>query len=569
MYDPTKSLSKNCCGRSSDRATRPTESLSELRETFGLRFRRGPGTLAERGFLIASKSRRGYGTALVFGSLGALGVLVGLLMWLGGYFDREVNQGETLVVYCANGVMPAVEKIARQYEREFGVTIRLQPGSSGVLEQQLRQRGVGDLYIPAGRDPFLERGRADGTVVETLPVARFRLVLAVRPGNDKKIRLLDDLMRDDVDVIIANEQAAVGKTTRKVLAKWDRFTEFNAKATNKPTVTEVANDVRVGVRADAGLVWDSTARQVGLEIVEVNELSQHRASSSTISVGVLSFSEQPTAALRFARYLTAPEKGQPIFKEFHYETVAGDAWAVKPKLVFFSGGVNRLAVKETLKEFQQREGCEIVTTFQGCGVLVTMMRAGQQPDAYFACDASFLDQVAGDFAPAIDVSQTDMIMLVKLGNPKNIRTLADLGREDVSVGIAEERLTALGSLTMRLLQEAGVYDAVLKNRRATTPTADLLVTQLTTVDKLDVAIVYRANCNFIGDRGEIVSIDHPAAHATQPLAIHRKTKYPRMTERLMMAIGSAGSRKRFEATGFTWRFSEGEIEQTRETVESR
>ncbi len=515
-----------------------------------------------------TKYRRGYGATLVLGSLGALGVLVGLLMWLGGFFDG-VDHADELHVYCASGVRPAVEKIAVAYEREFGVTIRLHSGSSGVLEHQLRERRVGDLYIPAGRDPFLERCRADGTVVEILPVARFRLVIAVRPDNDKNIRTLDDLLRGDVDVIIANEQAAVGKTTRKVLANWDRFTEFKAKATTKPTVTEVANDVRIGVRADVGLIWDSTARQWGLEIVEVAELRQHSASSSTISVGVLSFSKQPTAALRFARYLAAPEKGQPIFQEDHYETVAGDAWAVKPKLVFFSGGVNRLAVEETLTEFQRREGCEIVTTFQGCGSLVTMIRAGQQPDAYFACDVSFVDQVADDFAPATDISQTDVIMLVQPGNPKNIRTLADLGHADVSVGIADEQLTALGSLTMQLLREAGVYDAVLTNRRATTPTADLLVMQLTTVDKLDAVIVYRANCNFIGDRGEIVSINHPAAHATQPLAIHRKTKYPQMTERLMMAIGSARSRKRFEATGFTWRFSEGEIEQTRETAESR
>ena len=518
------------------------------------------------------ESRRGYGATLVLGSLAALGVLVGLLMWLGGYFNRDVDHGDELVVYCASGVMPAVEKIAAAYKQEFGVTIRLQPGSSGVLEQQLRQSGVGDLYIPAGRYPFLERCRTDGTVAEILPVARFRLVLAVRPGNDKKIRTLDDLMRDDVDVIIAEENAAVGKATRKVLADWDRFEEFNAKATNKPTVTEVANDVRVGVRADVGLIWDSTARQMGLEILEVDELRQHPASSSTISVGVLSFSEQPTDALRFARYLSAPEKGQPVFKEFHYETVAGDAWAVTPKLVFFSGGVNRVAVEETLAEFQQREGCEIISMFQGCGSLVTMMRAGDQPDAYFACDASFVVPVADDFASPIAISQTDMIILVKPGNPKNIQTLADLGRKDVRVGIADEQLTALGRLTMRLLQEAGVYEAVLKNRRATTPTADLLVTQLTTVDKLDAAIVYRANCNFVGDRGEIVSIDHSAAHATQPLAIHRNTNYPQMTERLMMAIGSARSRKRFEKTGFTWRLSAVDAEPTRETasqVESR
>ena len=126
----------------------------------------------------------------------------------------------------------------------------------------------------------------------------------------------------------------------------------------------------------------------------------------------------------------------------------------------------------------------------------------------------------------------------------------------ILVGLADEQLSALGFLSRRLLQQVGVYEAVVRNRRATTPTADLLVAQLVTVDKLDAVIVYEANCNFVGDEAEIVRIDHPSAYAIQPFAVHQDTKFPALTARLLEFVSSARSRERFEKTGFDWQASE-------------
>lgn len=510
---------------------------------------RPPSFASRRRF---AKSRLGQASKIALGSLAVLAVLILLLSRLGSLFSTPVDESHELFVYCASGVKPAVEPIARDYEREFGVTIRLQPGSSGVLEQQLLQSKLGDLYIPAGVEPFLARGRRKKYIDEILPIAQFRLVLVVQPGNPKKIESLDDLLRGDVDVVIAAKPAAVGKTTREVLADWHGYDQLIAKATTKPTVTEVAGDVRIGVRADAGFIWDATARQVELEIVPSDELKQHPMSVSTIGAGVLASTKQPTAAIRFARYMSSPEKGQKSFAALHYTLVDGDAWALTPKLSLFSGGVNRVAIEQTLAEFQEREGCELTTTFQGCGSLVTMMQAGQLPDAYFACDVSFVDQVASQFQRPVTVSETEMVMLVQPGNPKQIRTLRDLGSQGIRVGLADEQLTALGRLSVQLLKRVGVYDAVIANRCATTPTADMLVAQLLTVNELDAAIVYRANCNYIGTEAEIVPIDEPAARALQPIAIQRQTKHPQLADRLMEAILSTRSRRRFEQSGFRW-----------------
>ena len=489
----------------------------------------------------------GSATKLVLVTLVLLTVLTVLLVWLGGGFGDEVSRRE-LVVYCAAGIKLPVEETARRYQREFGVPVRLQYASSGALLNQIEVDPRGDLYIPAADEPFLRIGREKSLIAEIIPLARFRLVIATRPGNPKNIRHIEDLLRNDVSFAIANEQAAVGKMVKTLLTRSGHWETIRDRAkVFKPTVTEVSLDVKVGV--DAGFVWDSNAKQFGLDIVMVPELSN---SSSNISVCVLANCGQPAAALRFARYLAAPERGQQAFVKHHYQRHDGDTWVVKPSIRLFSGGVNRAAIQNTLEAFEQREGCRITSVYHGCGTLVGMMKAGQHPDAYFACDVSYTREVHELFLEATDISKTDMVILVRKGNPQNIARLEDLAEPGLEVGLADDRLSALGTLSRRLLEELGVYEAVLKNRKATTPTADLLVSQLISGEPLDAVVVYEANCAYVGDQAEIIHINHSLATAIQPFAIAAQARHPQLTARLLDTLTTPASRRRFESIGFRW-----------------
>lgn len=95
----------------------------------------------------------------------------------------------------------------------------------------------------------------------------------------------------------------------------------------------------------------------------------------------------------------------------------GDAWVEVPKAVLFSGGVNRLAIEDTIQRFERREGARVTRVYNGCGILVSQMKAGQHPDAYFACDVSFLPPVKDLFLEPLNVSETDIVLLVAKGNP--------------------------------------------------------------------------------------------------------------------------------------------------------
>lgn len=473
--------------------------------------------------------------------------------------DLADGQDAPLVVYCAAGMKLPVEAAAKAYAQEsFGRPVHLQYGGSGTLLSNLRVAKQGDLFVAADRT-YIELARQQDLVAESIPVAQMRPVVAVRRGNPRSIATLDDLLRDDVKLALANPEAAsVGKITKSLLSDagyWDRIND--AVKVFKPTVTDVANDVLLGA-VDAAIIWDATARQYPdeLEIVSLPVFEDDRASNE-VTLGILKSCRQPAAALHFARYLQAPEKGGVEFARHGFIPVEGDQWADVPRLTLFSGGVNRLAIQDTLRQFEAREGVRIDVVYNGCGILVSMIEAGQRPDAYFACDASYMTQVQSRFRPSLDISETDMIIITQPDNPHHIESVDDLRQDGLKLGIANEEQSALGGLTRKLLEGfdadgQNLYEAVQKNIVTRTPTADLLVNQLR-AGALDAAIVYRANVPYVLDKVEVIRIANERATALQPIASSYDSQYRYLTQRLIDTIRSTESRAVFEQLGFRWR----------------
>lgn len=507
------------------------------------------------------------GMAIAGGSILFLAVMLGLLIYSPPKEKTQTlttaNEDDALVMYCAAGIKPPVAAAAAQFaEEEFGIPVHLQYGGSGTLLSNLQVAKKGDLYLAADTS-YIEIAREKGLLDEAISVARMHPVIMVKKGNPKKIQSIDDLLKADVTFALANPDAAsIGKLTKKKLTeagKWDAVSR--SARVFKPTVSEISSDVLLGA-VDAAIVWDATVNQhpEKASMVDVPEFS---GTIKNVTVGVLNSSDKPQKALMFARYLQAPEKGQKQFAEKGYETVQGDAWDPHPTILLFSGGVNRLAIQDTLREFEQREGVTVNTVYNGCGILVGQINSGQRPDAYFACDTSYMVQVQPKFTLPLTVAETDMVIIVEKGNPKQIKSVFDLAGKDIKVGLAHHEQSALGALTKRLLgplvhNDHSLYDAVQPNVKTNTPTADLLVNQLRT-GSLDAAIVYRANISKVTDKLDVVEIKEGRPLAEQPIAILKSTKYPNLMQRLVDKLTAAPSRAIFESSGFRWRIASGSL----------
>jgi len=358
-------------------------------------------------------------------------------------------------------------------------------------------------------------------------------------------------LRPEIHLAQANpDVAAIGKVTRDALRKSGHWDAINRRVTvSETTVNAVGNAVQLGT-VEAGFVWDATVRQMpGLTAVE---LPQFNGISSEVSIAVLAGCRHPAAALRFARYLAARDRGLPLFEKNGFAVVDGDEWAEKPQLVLYAGAMLRPAVERTIEEFRQREGVEVVTKYNGCGILVADMKSGERPDAYFACDKSFMDQVADLFVDKQDISTNRLVIVVRKGNPHDIHSLDDLGKPGLRVGVGHEKQCALGALTQKAFEEGGAKDRAMKNVVTQLPAGDMLVNDML-AGSLDAIVAYVSNVTGHEDELETVSVDVPCALAVQPIAMGRASKHKQLTQRLLAAIRSAESKERFEANGFHWR----------------
>jgi molybdenum ABC transporter molybdate-binding protein len=486
---------------------------------------------------------------LAVASLVVMGGLIALLMLEPTQWRESRPVGQKIVVFCAAGIKAPIAQIAEEYQKRYGVEIQLQYGGANTLLSQLQVAPLADIYIPTD-DSYVSAAQEQNLIAEVLPLARMKPVLVVGQGNPKNIRNLDDLLTRDVKISHANpEAAAVGKLVADRLqanAQWDAFAK--RIVVQKPTVNDVASDVELGA-ADAGFVWDITAKQIPkLEIIPSGEMP-----GANLSACIVRTTEQPTAALRFARFLAAVDQGAKVFAEHGYTPVNGDEWAETPELKMLAGSMLRPATEKIIEAFEKREGVKITRVYNGCGILVAQMRVDKDvPDAFFACDREFLEQVHDLFDPGTTVSANQLVILVHKGNPHGIQKLRDLAKSGLRVGIGHEKQCAMGVLTQRTLAEDKSTTQVMKNVKVQSPTGDMLVNQMLT-GSLDAVVAYITNAAGHSERLEAIPIDIPCAFAEQPYAVGKESRHRFLANRLLQSIRTAESRQVFEQNGFTWK----------------
>lgn len=505
-------------------------------------------------------------------------VLICLLIYLMkmGAPARSEN-GATLVVYAAAGMRVPVEEIAQRYEAEYGVTLEIQySGSNSLLNQlQIDKFSRADIYLAAD-DFYTEKAIELGLAVDTMPIAHQRPVIAVRKDSSKKIEFLDDLLRDDIRVAVANpDQAAVGKATRRQLSSFqvgntNRWEQLNKCVTDsgvfKPTVNDIATDVKIGT-VDAAIVWTSTVAMpkykedlVGISIPELE------GDPDLISVAVLKSSSNLPSAYRFARYVSAHNRGLESFKKYGTKPIDGDIWEDAPQINFFCGAVNRRTIETIIEEFQVDEGVVVNTIYDGCGILTSRMKGIEDqkqslgfPDVYLACDLHYLENVKSWFQEAANVSDVALVIAVPKGS-KKVQSLSDLLNTDVRVAVGEPSQCTIGALTRKLLEKEGLYqEFVAKQQQDGTvmvvekSSSAHLVPDVVT-GHVDAAIAYLSDVLPNQNEVDIIRIQSSLNVAIQPISIARTSEHKYLLRRLFRRI--ANSPEAFESVGFHFRMGD-------------
>ena len=487
--------------------------------------------------------------------------LLSIALLLTGCTENQEVDKPDLVMFCAAGIKNPVVRIAKQYEEEYGTKVQLHYGGSGTLLGNLEVASGCDIYLAADSS-YTRIAREKGLIVETMPVALMKAGFGVFKDNPKKLSALSDIKREGIRTGIGNPEAAsVGKFAKKILTKHNLWEGFKPTVTF-PTVNELANAIKLKT-IDAAILWDAVASQY--PEVDFVSLPEFDAEKKDVTVAVVAKSKHPTEALKFCRYLSARDKGLPIFQEEGFTVSGGDVWVENPEILLFSGAMLRPAIQESIAAFEKREGVKIRPVYNGCGVLVSQMKAGEKPDAYFSCDRKFMDMVSDRFGESTDVSANEMVILAEKGNPKGISTLDDLTKPGIRAGFAHPQKSALGFLTKELLVAEKLYQKIIDagNLKMESPTGDFLVNQIK-AGSLDAVIVYRSNAlaaSSTAEEMEIIGINRPGSVAVQPYAVAKETKHGNLMSRFLEACVSKDGKDDFLQYGFRWELQENQGEK--------
>lgn len=224
------------------------------------------------------------------------------------------NEEQKLLFYVAAGTRAALEELAEQYLQEHAgeeVKIQFAFNSTGRLLAQIELGSEGDLFV-SSEESFMEMARQKELVESWEQVAAFVPAILVPRGNPAGIEQLSDLARDDLDVIICEESAAMGRAAVQLLKQNGLYEPVSENIVARvSTAPQVALSIALR-QGDAGITGRNSAGEM-TEKVEVIPIPPAENVPTIISFGVLNSSKHSQLVHDFIKYALSPA-GQQIFK---------------------------------------------------------------------------------------------------------------------------------------------------------------------------------------------------------------------------------------------------------------
>ncbi len=480
--------------------------------------------------------------------------LVAVAVLLSGCSSGGDEGGPALYCYVGGTMRPAMEELARLYQADTGRRVELDYGDSGsnLIKAEATRRG--DLYV--AHDPFHGAMERKGLSVQGWTVATLEPVIAVAKGNPKGIGGLKDLARPGLRLVLTDADYSTVGHINAIMFKRAGLADAIEKnvATRTKMGGEAANAVILG-HADATIVWNAVVhlRSKDLEAVPIEpawrpDPSVDAITSATygpidmsavrVTVELLASSRRPEEARAFAEFCVSPRARQ-VWRSFGFgpppsgegaapaaplaaspaETPAPAGGAAGALFFYCSAGL-RPVMDDLIPAFTAKAGVAVECDYGGSGMILSRLRLAGRGDLFLPGDVWYVElaEQEGLVASKAMVCYFIPVILVPKGNPKGVRSLANLARPGVRLGLGNPKTCQIGRASDAILAKNGVpRDAIDANLLFSATTVNELGLQIVT-GHLDAVIVWDAIAAQYADRAEVVAIP-PEQNETSRVAI--------------------------------------------------
>jgi len=281
-----------------------------------------------------------------------------------------------------------------------------------------------------------------------------------------------------------------------------------------------------------------------------------------VTVATLTCSKKLAAATAFAQFV-ASEENAGVWKEFGFSAAepVGSARAAKPPagtILVHCGAGMRPPISQLAREFEKISGVKTEVSYAGANKLLGQIVLVRRGDLYIPGDADYVDMAAakGLVKSRKTICYFVPVIMVRKGNPKGIKSLADLTRPGLKIGQGDERACAMGRLTQELLALNAIDRAAWqKNVVLLTPTVNELALKIKLasdqLESVDAVVVWSSIAAMYPNDSDIVTID-PAKNIVPEVAgaVLTTAKNPGAASAFLDFLTSARGRRVLVENGY-------------------
>jgi molybdate transport system substrate-binding protein len=148
----------------------------------------------------------------------------------------------------------------------------------------------------------------------------------------------------------------------------------------------------------------------------------------------------------------------------------------------FAGSASKPALDEAARAFEKETGVKVYLTYGGSGTVLSQMELSKTGDIYIPGSPDYLVKAESKkiTAPASTKIVAYLIPAINLqpGNPKNIKSLSDLAKSGIKVGIGNPTTVCVGLYAVEILDGnrllADVYKNIITQASSCDSTATLI-----------------------------------------------------------------------------------------------
>lgn len=224
-------------------------------------------------------------------------------------------------------------------------------------------------------------------------------------------------------------------------------------------------------------------------------------------------------------------------------------------LTVFAGAAPKPGLDPLAKRYEERTGVKVEITYGGSGAVLNQFAQEQFGDVYVPGSDDFMDKAEKKDA-VLKETRTVLVYLVPVisvpkGNPKGIKSVKDLTREDLRVVIGKPVTVCLGDIAQAVLEEEGLWEK-LQPRLADYGTSCEAVLQSLLMGEADVVIGWDVFARQHPNEVESIPLKAKSARTRNiPGAVIKWSKQPDAAREFIDFLASEEAKSVWKEHGYT------------------